>query len=198
MVDGIEYLVWKDNKSVPVINTISNPSTMSQVPRRNKDGTRSQIPCPESIKLYNAYMGGVDLFDSRRKTYSCSRKSKKWWTRIYYFLLDASVTNAYILYKETPGTKPLTMKEFVLELAEYLLGCHNSRKRSSTQDPPPAGHLREHHFVDKQEKTEQCRVCKGRKRTVFCCKDCSPDNPIPLCPTSCFRIYHTKLNISRK
>ena len=148
-----------------------------------------------ALKVYNAYM---DLFDSCHKTYSYSHKSKKWWTRIYYFLLDAAVTNVYILYKETPGTEAFTMKDFVLQLAEYLLGCHNCRKSSSAQDPPPAGHLRERRFVDKCEKAKQCRVCKRRKRTVLSCKDCRPDNPIPLCQTSCFRIYHTKLNISRK
>jgi hypothetical protein len=58
-------------------------------------------------------MGGVDLFDARKKTYSCSRKSKKWWLRLFSFLVDASVANAYILYKETLGTKPITLNEFL-------------------------------------------------------------------------------------
>ena len=127
IVDGVQCLVWKDRKVVPIINTISDPSNVSQVMRQNKDGTRSPVSCPDSVRLYNNYMGGVDLFNARRKTYSCSRKSRKWWLRLFYFLLDASVTNAYILYKETPGTKQLTLKEFVLQLCERLiamLACH--------------------------------------------------------------------------
>ena len=180
------------------MNNICDPDKRSQVPRRNKDGTRSYIECPESIKLYNSYMRGVDVFDSRRKTYSCSRKSKKWWLRLFYFLLDAATANAYILYKETPGTKPLTMKDFLLQLVEYLISCNNSRKRSSTHVPPPASRLCERHFVDRLSTQQQCRVCKERRRTTFCCRDCSPSHPIPLCPTKCFRIYHTKLNFSQK
>ena len=64
---GVQCLVWKDKKTVAFINTISNPNSEAQVSRRNKDGSRSQIPCPQSVKLYNTYMGGVDLFDSRKK-----------------------------------------------------------------------------------------------------------------------------------
>ena len=144
-------------------------------------------------------MGGVDLFDAQRKTYSCSRKSKKWWLRLFYFLVDASVTNAYILYKETPGTKPLTLKEFLLQLREYLIGCSNSRKRSySAQDPPPAVRLCDRHFPDRLAKPQQCQICPERRRSTFCCKSCSPNKPIPLCPMECLRIYHTKANISRK
>ena len=107
VVAGVQCIVWKDNKGVAFLNNVTDPTNLSQVPRRNKDGIRSQVPCPEAVKLYNKYMGGVDVFDSKRKVYSCTRKSKKWWMRIYYFLLDTAITNAYILYKETPGTKKL-------------------------------------------------------------------------------------------
>ena len=72
-----ECLVWKDNKPVPLINSISPPANTATVKRTEKDGSRNVVPCPESIKLY-MYMGGVDLFDFKRKTYSCSRKSRKW------------------------------------------------------------------------------------------------------------------------
>jgi hypothetical protein len=86
--NGIECVVWKDNKAVPFINTIADPSTLTNVHRRNKDGSRREVSCPHSVQLYSKYMGGVDLFNSRRKSYSSSKKSKKWWLRIYYFLLD--------------------------------------------------------------------------------------------------------------
>ena len=61
IVDEVQCLVWKDRKVVPIINTISNPNNVFQVMRRNKDGTRSPVPCPDSVRLYNSYMGGVDL-----------------------------------------------------------------------------------------------------------------------------------------
>ena len=103
-----------DNKPVALINTITPLEATTQVLRRNNDGTRSEVQCPESVKAYSKYMRGVDLFDARQKTYLCSRKSKKWWHRLFYFLVDGATANAYILYKETPGTKRFTQKKFVL------------------------------------------------------------------------------------
>lgn len=99
--DGkIECLIWKDHTTVPLINTITDSAKHTTVKRTNKDGSRTDVTCPESIKRYNKHMGGVDLFDSRRETYSCSRKSKKWWLRFFYFLVDAAVTKP-ISYTET-------------------------------------------------------------------------------------------------
>ena len=76
--DGkVECLVWKDNTVVPLVNTISKPQEMTHV-KTNKDGSKIDVSCPESIKSYNKFTGGVDLFDSRRETYSCSMRWKKW------------------------------------------------------------------------------------------------------------------------
>jgi hypothetical protein len=105
----------------------------------------------------------------------------------------AAQTNLYASQKGTT-----TLKEFVLQLSEYLIGCNNSRKRSSAQEPPPASRLCGRHFPDRMSTQHQCKVCTQRRRTVFCCKDCSPERPVPLCPTSCFKVYHTKLNIGRR
>ena len=57
-------------------------------------------------------MGGVDVYDSRHK---------KWWMRIYYFLIDTAITNAHVLYKDSPRTKKTTHQEFVLSMI-ILLG----------------------------------------------------------------------------
>jgi hypothetical protein len=115
----------ENKRIVTLVNNITDPEAVSTVLRRNKDGTRSSVSCPESVQRYNSYMGGVDMFDARRKTYSCSRKSRKWWLRLFYFLLDAAVTNAYILYKESNHTPALTMKEFVLKICECLVASTN-------------------------------------------------------------------------
>jgi hypothetical protein len=114
IVDGsVQCVIWKDKKGIPILNCIADPSHATTVARKNKDGSRVSVPCPQSVKLYNMYMGGVDLFDARRKTYSTSRKSKKWWFRLFYFLLDTAMVNSYIIHAETL-TKRLTLKEFIL------------------------------------------------------------------------------------
>ena len=163
---------------------------MTNVKRTAKDGSRLIIPCPDSIKLYNAYMGGVDLFDFRRKTYSCSRKSKKWWLRLFYFLVDMATTNAYIIYKEQRNVK-LTQKDFILQVANRLMSSHSSRKRAAVLSIPSCTGLLERHFPDRQESTKNCKMCEGRKRTIYCCHECCPSNPVSLCPVPCFRLFHT-------
>ena len=53
----VECLIWKDNTVVPLVNTITKPQDMTSVKRTNKDGSKIDISCPESIKSYNKFMG---------------------------------------------------------------------------------------------------------------------------------------------
>jgi hypothetical protein len=196
--DGkVECLVWKDTKAVILINTICNPTTTTTVKRKGKDGQTSRIPCPESVKLYNQHMGGVDLADARRKTYSCSRRSKKWWHRLFYYLVDVSVVNVYILLAESPHCAKRTQKEFILELSEQLLAVFNSRKRP----PHPSGkalpstQYTGQHFPERSKKSIRCRLCSlegTRKKSSYDCSSCNPQDPVHLCIDPCFHLWHTK------
>ena len=117
--------------------------------------------------------------------------------RLFYFLLDATVTNAYILYSKSVQNRTLIMKEFLLRICKHLLSSANCCKRSSVQDPPPAAQLCERHFPDRLDKPQQCEVCMEKRRTRICCKTCCPERPVALCPVDCFTVYHTKLHTSR-
>ena len=50
-------------------------------------GSRTAVSCPLPVKIYNEKMGGVDLADSKRQVYSCTCKLKKWWHRLFYYVL---------------------------------------------------------------------------------------------------------------
>lgn len=164
VVDGtVECTVWKDNRCVPFINTISRPGRTTTVSRK-KDGGREDVPCPEPVKLYNQHMGGVDLADSKRKLYSCSRKSKRWWMRLFYFLVDIAVINSHVLTRESPNCFKLTLKQYVLELAKELMSQHNSRKRRGrpSVDGQPSYRFCGRHFPTRIEKQQECRVCSTK------------------------------------
>ena len=117
---------WMDNKVVTVMSTNSQPSATGTVLRR-KDGSRVPVPCPESVILYNRWMGAVDYGDQLRGYYSCRTKSRKFYKYIYHFLFDVTITNSLILYKNfhlNPRYK--TIREFCLQLARELIGDYCS------------------------------------------------------------------------
>lgn len=112
---------WMDNKVVTVMSTNSQPSATGTVLRRKKDGSRVPVPCPESVILYNRWMGAVDHGDQLRGYYSCRTKSRKFYKYIYHFLLDVTITNSFILYKHFhPNPQYKTIREFRLQLAREL------------------------------------------------------------------------------
>ena len=86
------------------------------------------------IHDYNQNMGGVDRNDQMILYYGYSHRfaiklcyrSKKWWKRIFFHILDLAVVNANILYNET-AQKPLKHLEFRLELIKSLLEGHVPR-----------------------------------------------------------------------
>ncbi|KAF2356214.1 PiggyBac transposable element-derived protein [Trinorchestia longiramus] len=89
---------------------------------KQKDGTKADVPCPDSIALYNRIMGGVDLSDEKGKLYDFNRKSIKWWKKVFYRLLLFTVVNAWILYQEVNHLK-IPLLDFMVPLAEKLIAC---------------------------------------------------------------------------
>jgi hypothetical protein len=73
---------WQDSKPVTIISTAANPKTTKLISRKNKDGSKSKVYCPEAVEIYNSIMG---------------RRSTKWWHRIFYYLLDLAIVNAYTI-----------------------------------------------------------------------------------------------------
>lgn len=99
---GIGIFKWKDNKAVYLASNYHGNET-NIVQRTLKDGSKSDITCPILVKDYNAFMGGVDHADRLRALYNIDRKSKKWWLRIFWGLLDMVFVNAYVVYCELFG-----------------------------------------------------------------------------------------------
>lgn len=198
-VGDVHCFVWKDKKNIDFIETICGPNETSSVQRKNKDGSRMAVSCPLAVKLYNVNMGGVDLADCKRQVYSCSRKSKKWWHRLFYFFLDVGIVNAHILETELPHCAKRSQKEFRVELAREMMALHSSRKKRATNSVDSASPSRrfcERHFPDVLSGVLDCRYCSSktnRKRTKYCCKQCNEAEPIPLCVVPCFRLFHTQL-----
>lgn len=68
-----------DDRTPVILHKNINP-----VLRKKKDGSREDVPCPESIAFYNQIMGGVFLSDQKVGKYDFNRKSQKWWRKVFF------------------------------------------------------------------------------------------------------------------
>ncbi len=142
------------------MSTNTQPSAQGTVLRRQMDGTRVPIPCPELIITYNQSMGGVDCGDQLRGYYGCRTKSRKFYR--YIFLFDVAVTNAYVLQKNFfAGSRHKTIKDFRLHLAQELIGEYCSRRRLG-RTPSSIRTIPLRHFPVKATNSESAGHKRGR------------------------------------
>ena len=195
--------VWMDNRAVTVMSTSTQPLATGSVLRRQKNGSRISVPCPEAIISYNLWMGAVDRGEQMRGYCLCRVKSRKFYKYIFYFLFDVSITNAFILYKNFCSSPTFnTTKKFRLQLAKELIGDYCSRSRVG-RGGGVIRHLPLQHFpmkiskepTDPERKRRRCARCsqKRRKRTQTqrFCRECQ----VFLChtgetQTDCFLLWH--------
>ena len=85
---------------------------------------------PHCVYDYNRFMGGVNTID-------VGRKWKKAWHYIFWFLLNAAIINALMLYQATSQCqlRKKTYLDFRLELVEQLIGGFSGRKRKANHQP---------------------------------------------------------------
>lgn len=126
----ITAVAWKDNKIVNASSTFVGEMEKSTVSRYDKK-RKCVVPIsrPKIIEVYNKHMGGVDLMDSMIGRYRIIMRSKKWYIKIFYHLIDMSMVNAWILFKRVTGSK-MELSQFREQLAVEL--CQDSlevRKR---------------------------------------------------------------------
>lgn len=55
------------------------------------------ISCPNSILIYNNYMGGVNLLDSMLGFYRIKIRSKKYYLQIFFHFIDMIAVNCWLL-----------------------------------------------------------------------------------------------------
>ena len=214
--------VWKDKKLVYVMSTNCQPEGATSVQRRNRDGSVQQVPCPPSVVEYNRYMGGVDKADQLRGYYRVRCKSRKFYRYIFWFLFDACVVNAFVLFRHFVPVvgvtcQQATVRNFRLRLATGLIGQYNSRKRYCLPEPvrqaavssTPPKRRREDtatpshadgHFPTRGKRS-RCEYCWRKENRRYDsgirCRKCGKAFCIvardaPLDGPSCFERYHTE------
>ncbi len=212
---------WVDKRSIYFVTTVhvgELPSGGSvTVKRKEADGSLVDRTCPPCMPDYQAYMRGVDRGDQSRSYYTVGRRSKKWWRRLFFYLVECCMLNAYVLegyVKTAEHAKEGWMKRDVLsfrrELQHLLIHGYSSRKLPGRPRSAPHAQLtrlqpNHLHWPTTVPQSNDCVVCAGKTRrknlpsrgnrheTRFICKHCK----VHLCVASgrdCFEEYHTKMD----
>lgn len=133
----ISYVIWKGNKTVSLASSFSGVHPLKKIKRYDKTKRQYiEVVCPNVVTEYNRHMGGVDLLDSLIGRYKI--KSKKWYIRIFYHLIDVTVVNSWLLYKKMckeRGEQAKGLADFRVELGETLCLLGNQGSNSRGKNP---------------------------------------------------------------
>ncbi|XP_046684860.1 piggyBac transposable element-derived protein 2-like [Homalodisca vitripennis] len=128
----LSMVSWRDNDSVMLGSTLCGVVPMESIKRYDRKAKKYiDVPCPQIVKVYNKHMGGVDLMDSHIGRHHIRLRSRKWYFRMFYHMVDMAVVNAWILHSTLSETKGMTQKEFRTDLGVTLckIGSVNTPKR---------------------------------------------------------------------
>ena len=188
----------------------SQPTEATNVLRRQHDGSRAQVKYPTSVASYNKYMGGVDRNDQLWQYYNIGLKGRKYYCYIFWFLVELSIVNSYILYSRyghftEQKAAPKSLLDYHLELYKQLVRDYNSHRHPG-RGINSCSVLAIRHFPVKERSgsrsgMSRCWYCAHscqparRKETVWYCRDCN----LHLCHTGesdgsdCFLLHHQDL-----
>lgn len=87
-----------DRKVVTLVSTVYNSTEVisGKVDRKTKE----PIKKPLIMTKYNKFMGGDDANDQLFKYSHFSKRTIKWWKKVFFRLINISMVNAFILWKE--------------------------------------------------------------------------------------------------
>ena len=79
------FTMWQDTKPVLMLST----NAQANAEQCSIVGRSMDVPCPESVRIYNCFMGGVDRGDQLRGYYQVRLKSRKCYKYIFWYVFDS-------------------------------------------------------------------------------------------------------------
>ena len=205
--DNVVLYKWMDRKLVFLLSNFHDPCSTDIIQRKEKDGGKTNVQCPISIIDYNKYMGGVDRADQRKESYSLDRKSKKFWLRIFFYVMNVALSNAFIIFKNRTDSN-MTYLAFLSSITTALIDEEKVKKRispainSNRKRNKLSGRKIQFGLPNKNEPhlpivgaSGTCAICstdKNQYRSSYHCSHCNR----AFCMNSkrnCFYKYHKNL-----
>jgi hypothetical protein len=164
----LSCVVWKDKKSILLLSTHAKPivtegEEIPTISRRNGED-RPLIKTSPVYLEYTNNMRRVDVADHVRSNYSCQVRTHKWWHRVFFFLLDLTTTNMYVMYMDLwkvhgYGGHPLTHLQFLNEMCKSLTQNWHGEDDIGVLELPYAPRI---HVPTFTLVRRRCVVCKER------------------------------------
>lgn len=175
-------LKWSDRRVVYFCSSMSSPCEIEQKQRKKRKETEI-YNIPKIASVYRKKMGFVDRLDQMMGYYRTQRFSKKWYTPLNFFFLEAAIHNSWVIHSSFYDKKHAkSPKNFRVELAKALLE-KGSRKRSQKQTLKD---IDDWHLIKKFEKSGHCAECGST--TPYKCHTCE----IYLCGGCFFNFHNNK------
>lgn len=208
---GIIVLKWKDNKVVNIISSDAGVEPMSTVKRYDKtERAKKEVPCPDVIKKYNCRMGGIDKSDMLTHLYKTPLRARRWYVKIFGYVIDLCVTNSWLVYKRDClklEEQPMPLKQFRLSVSrscqekKFLVTRSNSLSKFSPTAPkqqivPSSCTAKNNvqHLPIFKDQRQTCKFCSKKgdiHRSRWMCTGCN----VALClndKNNCFTEYHNE------
>ena len=132
-----------DNNVVQFVSNFIGIEPMTSIERRcKKEKKKKDIPCPQIVKQYNKSIAGIDLADMVIALYRIPCKTKHWYQKIFWHLVDIAKGNAWLLYRrhyqqyEDATKNQRSLLVFSWETAKALIDSNKVTPYSSRGRPP--------------------------------------------------------------
>ena len=86
---------YQDKKSVVMLSTVEDVQLVDT--GRTNRVTGELVRKPRIVYQYNKYMGGVDRVDQMLSYFPLRMKTMKWWKRVWFYVINVALLNAYIV-----------------------------------------------------------------------------------------------------
>ena len=173
---------WMDSKVIYCLSNASSSNSDHLARRRVRGVGATQVPQPDTLRVYNLGMGGVDWIDAAIGSLSFDQaagRTRKWWKKVLWYVMDVMISNANAIYNQL-HSRTTSRRGFVLELLEDL-GDYLATPTPTTQAERVETVA---HIPVLRTKRVRCVVCQ--RLTVY---ECSGSG----CPPGT-RLCHPQLN----
>ena len=86
-----------------LLSTIDSANQFVEVQKKvklNQKFEKITVKKPFVIERYNVYMNAVNKLDQMLSKYNLFRKCVRWWKTLFFHIIDISIVNVYILFRE--------------------------------------------------------------------------------------------------